>query len=128
VKGKVSELDNPQGQRVLVVEDEVMIAMLIEDMLAELGHEVVGPAMRLDEAVRLAKEAEIDMAILDVNLGGTVSFPVADVLRERGIPFIFATGYGSKGIADEYRSTITLAKPFEARTMARAFEHVLRAA
>src|SRR3954452_13708464 len=81
--------------RVLVVEDEAMIAMLVEDMVLDFGSEVVGPAARMDEAIRLARHAELDAAILDINVGGTVVFPVADVLRERGIPFIFATGYGA---------------------------------
>ena len=102
-----------------------MVAMLVEDMLTELGHSVVGPAMRLDQALPLAREAEFDFAILDVNLGGQLSFPVAEVLRARGIPFIFATGYGRGGIDEAYRDTITLMKPFERRDVARAFAHTL---
>jgi CheY-like chemotaxis protein len=118
-------LDDEQGRRVLVVEDEAMVAMLVEDMLTELGHSVVGPAMRLDQALPLAREAEFDFAILDVNLGGQLSFPVAEVLRARGIPFIFATGYGRNGVEEAYRDTITLMKPFERSDVQRAFAHTL---
>src|SRR3954464_66381 len=82
---------NLQGLRVLVVEDEMMVSMLIEDMLADLGCSVVGPASRLDEAMQLAKEAALDCAVLDVNLGAQPIFPLADVLREKGVPFAFAT-------------------------------------
>jgi len=83
--------------RILVVEDEAMIAMLVEDMVLDFGSEVVGPAARMEEALRLASHANLDAAILDVNVGGAVVFPVADVLRGRGVPIIFATGYGSGG-------------------------------
>jgi CheY-like chemotaxis protein len=118
-------LDAERGRRVLVVEDEAMVAMLVEDMLTELGHSVVGPAMRLDRALPLAREAEFDFAILDVNLGGQLSYPVAEVLRARGIPFIFATGYGRNGVEDAYRDTITLMKPFERSDVQRAFARTL---
>ena len=78
---------NLQGLRVLVVEDERMVSMLIEDMLSDLGCTVVGPASRLDEAIELANRAELDCAVLDVNLGGQPIFPLADLLREKGAPF-----------------------------------------
>ncbi|MDP8916774.1 MAG: response regulator [Pseudomonadota bacterium] len=111
--------------RVLVVEDEAMVAMLVEDILLDLGHVVVGPAMRLDEAVPLARQGEFDIAILDVNLGTARSYPVADLLRDQGIPFVFATGYGSAGLEDAYRGlTLTLKKPFGAEDVRRAFQHV----
>ena len=85
--------------RVLVVADEMRIALLVEDMLIELGHEVVGLAMRLAQALALAENAEIDFAILHVNLDGRMSFPVAEVLEARGVPFVFATGYGSGALS-----------------------------
>src|SRR5580704_8115330 len=107
------------GLRVLVVEDEMMVSMLIEDMLSDMGCLVVGPASRLDEAIELAKSAEIDCAVLDVNLGGTPIFPLADVLRERGCPFAFATGYGDAGLRDEDRGTPVLQKPFREGDLAR---------
>jgi CheY-like chemotaxis protein len=107
------------GLKVLVVEDEMMVSMLIEDMLSELGCEVVGPASRLDEAMALAKEAEIDCAVLDVNLGGQPIFPLADLLRERGAPFAFATGYGDAGLRDVDRGSPVLQKPFREGDLAR---------
>ncbi|WP_084582214.1 response regulator [Sphingomonas azotifigens] len=98
--------------RVLIVEDEMTIAFLIEDMLEDLGHQVVAVAMRLSEAVEVARQVEADLAILDINLDGHVSFPVADILAERAIPFAFATGYGALGLEGAYRERPVLAKPF----------------
>ena len=107
------------GLRVLVVEDEMMVSMLIEDMLTDLGCSVVGPASRLDEAVELAKTSDLDCAVLDVNLGGQPIFPLADLLRERGKPFAFATGYGDAGIRDIDKGTPVLQKPFREGDLAR---------
>lgn len=108
-----------QGLKVLVVEDEMMVSMLIEDMLGDLGCTVVGPASRLEEAFELAKSAEIDCAVLDVNLGGQPIFPLADVLREKGAPFAFATGYGDAGLRDVDKGTPVLQKPFRESDLAR---------
>lgn len=107
------------GLRVLVVEDEMMVSMLIEDMLTDLGCSVVGPASRLDEAIELAKTSELDCAVLDVNLGGQPIFPLADLLRERGKPFAFATGYGDAGVRDVDKGTPVLQKPFREGDLAR---------
>ncbi|MGZ3377933.1 MAG: response regulator [Phenylobacterium sp.] len=107
------------GLRVLVVEDEMMVSMLIEDMLADMSCKVVGPASRLDEAIELAKGGGIDCAVLDVNLGGQPIFPLADILRERGCPFAFATGYGDAGLRDVDRGTPVLQKPFREGDLAR---------
>ncbi len=106
--------------RILVVEDEMLVAMNIEDMLLDLGHEVAGLAGRLAPALALAGEAELDLAMLDVNLAGEQSFPVADILIGRGIPFLFATGYGIKGIPDAYRDRPVLQKPFRAQDLGEA--------
>ena len=95
----------------------MLVAMNIEDMLLELGHEVAGLAGRLDAAMALAREAEFDLAMLDVNLAGETSFPVAQILASRGIPFLFATGYGIKGVAEEYRSYPVLQKPFRSHDL-----------
>ncbi|MFC3839422.1 response regulator [Paracoccus rhizosphaerae] len=99
--------------RVLLVEDEMLIAMDMEDMLVAMGYVVVGPAMRLQKAVEKARVENLDLAVLDVNLAGERSFPVAEVLRERGIPFIFATGYGTAALTEEFEGTITLQKPVD---------------
>ena len=107
------------GLRVLVVEDEMMVSMLIEDMLTDLGCQVVGPAARLDEAIDLAMASDLDCAVLDVNLGGQPIFPLADLLRERGKPFAFATGYGDAGVRDVDKGTPVLQKPFREGDLAR---------
>ena len=98
--------------RVLVVEDEAIVSMMLVDMLGDLGHEVVGTATRLDEALRLAATAELDVAMLDLNLAGQQTYPVAEALRARGLRFVFATGYGEDGLPDAWRGTPTLQKPF----------------
>ncbi len=111
--------------RVLVVEDEAVIAMLVEDMILDFGSEVVGPAAQMDEALRLARQVELDAAILDINVGGTVIFPVADILIERGIPLIFATGYGSKGLPPRFQDSPTLPKPFSYQSLSEVLRKVL---
>jgi CheY-like chemotaxis protein len=111
--------------RILIVEDEMLVAMNIEDMLLDLGHEVAGLAGRLEPALALAREAEIDVAMLDVNLAGEQSFPVADALIERGVPFLFATGYGLKGIPECYRDRPVLQKPFRGQDLAGALRRAL---
>jgi len=113
------------GLRVLVVEDEMMVSMLIEDMLTDLGCAIVGPASRLDEAMELARATEFDCAVLDVNLGGQPIFPVADLLRERGRPFAFATGYGDAGLRDQDRGAPVLQKPFREGDLARVLGELL---
>jgi len=113
------------GLRVLVVEDEMMVSMLIEDMLTDLGCAIVGPASRLDEAMELARATELDCAVLDVNLGGQPIFPVADLLRERGRPFAFATGYGDAGLRDQDRGAPVLQKPFREGDLARVLGELL---
>ncbi len=98
----------------------MLVAMNIEDMLLDLGHEVAGIASRLEPWLALAREGEFDMALLDVNLAGEQSFPIAAVLRERGLPFLFATGYGLRGIIDEFRSRPVLQKPFRLADLSQA--------
>ena len=114
----------PAGRRVLVVEDEMLIALLLEQMLADLGHHVVAVASQLDSALRLARDTDADLAILDVNLGRDVSFPVAQVLTERGLPFLFASGYGSPNLAPPYQDAITLKKPFELKDLSKALQRL----
>ncbi|MBV8791857.1 MAG: response regulator [Pseudolabrys sp.] len=99
--------------RIFVVEDEYLIRMLLEDMLADLGYQISAAAGTLNEARELAKTTELDVAILDVNLDGEDVFPVADILTSRGKPFLFVTGYGGQGLPDHYRGRPTLQKPFQ---------------
>jgi CheY-like chemotaxis protein len=110
------------GKRVLVVEDESMIRMLLEGMLDNLGHTVAAEAGSIDEALALAKQTDFDVAILDVNLNGRPITPVVEVLIERGVPFVFASGYGQRGVPEPYRSSPTLQKPFETEALARAID------
>jgi CheY-like chemotaxis protein len=120
-------LDDQEGcssKRVLLVEDEMMVAMMLEDMLEELGYTSIGPVTQLCEAIRIADEDVFDAAILDVNLNGQVTYSVAEVLLRRGIPFVFATGYGSSVLDERFRNIPTLQKPFQSGELARALEAV----
>jgi CheY-like chemotaxis protein len=110
----MGELDRFAGFRMLVVEDEALIGMLIEDFLSDLGFTVVEVAGTLARGLEVATAAErpIDGAILDVNLGMEKVFPIADVLVDRGIPFVFATGYGVQGLVPRYAGYPVIAKPF----------------
>ena len=108
--------------KVLVVEDEALVSMLVEDMLTDLGCTIVGPAAEIEEALRLAGSADIDAALLDVNLGGRPIFPVADALKERGVPFAFASGYGEAGLTDDHRGATVLQKPFREADLRRVLE------
>jgi CheY-like chemotaxis protein len=111
-------------RRVLVVEDEIMIRMLLEDMLDDLGYEVAGAAGTIDEALALARDAAVEVAILDVNLNGSPVYPVADALTARKVPFIFSTGYGEQGLPEGYRNCQLLQKPFQLENLERALAMV----
>lgn len=100
------------GLRILVVEDEAAISLLLEDMLLDFGCEVIGPAARLAAALEVVTHEKVDIAILDVNVAGEPIYPVAEALAQRGIPFVFSTGYGSAGIRDTFRDRPVLQKPF----------------
>lgn len=108
------------GTRVLVVEDEALVSMLVEAYLDELGCEVVGVAPRLEDALEKARTLALDAAVLDVNLAGRLSYPVAELLRSRGVPFVFATGYGMAGLPEALRGMPVLAKPFRQDQLAAA--------
>jgi DNA-binding NtrC family response regulator len=113
--------------RVLVVEDEVMVSWALEDMLADMGYEVLGPAAWVDQALAIVSAETIDLAILDVNLNGKKSFPVADALIARGVPFVFSTGYNIDGIPDTYMVYPMMQKPYAAATLSVALENLIRA-
>lgn len=101
-----------EARQVLVVEDEMLIVMAIEASLSKIGAKIVGPAARLDAALQLAREAPLDAAVLDLNIRGGKSYPVADILAERGIPFVFCTGYGDWAFEERYRDRPRLTKPY----------------
>jgi CheY-like chemotaxis protein len=114
----------PAGLRVLLVEDESVVAMLLEDIIGELGCKVVGPVARVDKAIEMAQHETLDAAILDVNLNGHDVYPVADALAARSIPFIFATGYGRDSLRPPYDDRPLLQKPFQQRDVDAAFAEV----
>ena len=101
------------GRRVLVVEDEALVAMLVEDALLDAGAEVVGPVATVADALELLKRQLPEAAVLDLNLAGETSTPVADELAKRGVPFVVATGYGADGLPPGHASVPVLAKPYD---------------
>ena len=121
----MSENGSGSGKRVLIVEDDVMIRMLIEDMLIELGYAVAAQAAKLEEAMAAATTADIDIAVLDVNLNGQTTGPVAQALHARGTPFVFATGYGEHGLPDAFRDRPLLKKPFQIDGLKRMLDAAL---
>lgn len=112
------------GLRVLLVEDEIMVAVLLEDMLSGFGYEVVGPVAQLSKAVEMAQREDLDVAILDVNIKGNEVYPVAEALAARGIPFIFATGYAKGGLRAPYLDRPSLQKPFRRQSLRELFTAV----
>lgn len=111
---------------VLVLEDETLVALLLESMLEDLGHTVVGVAANIGDGLALASLEGIDLAILDVNVGGQESYPVADALAARNVPFVFATGYESARVRTAYSDRIVLQKPFRQIELQRAIGQALR--
>lgn len=109
----MSSDDSLNGLRVLVVEDEALVAMLVEDMLSDFGCTVLGPAGSIRQALEAIEQEAPEAAVLDVNLGGEPVYAVADALLARGTPFVLATGYGEMGVAEGYRAAPVLQKPFE---------------
>ncbi len=102
-----------EPRKVLVVEDEALVAMLVEDALVDAGFGVMGPAATVDEAMALLSRERPDAVVLDLNLAGETSTPVADVLAERGIPYVIATGYGASGLPAGHQDAMVLAKPYD---------------
>lgn len=117
--------DSSRKLRVMVVEDEVLIAMLIEDTLAERGYEVVGPFGTVTDALRAARGDAIDVALLDVNLHGERVYPVAHVLEARGIPFLLLSGYGADALPTDRSHWSACAKPFKPGELARRLETLI---
>ena len=109
------------GNRVLVVEDEALVAMVMRDMLTELGFAVIGPYSRPNEAKAAARDEHFDAAVLDINLDGQMVYSIADLLTARRIPFVFVTGYGAESIDAQYAHVPVLQKPVEREVLERTF-------
>jgi CheY-like chemotaxis protein len=123
----MSFTENIQGLRVLVVEDDSLICLLLEDMLLDLGCQVVGTAGHIKRAIELAQcEENVDVAILDVNLGGRQVFPAADILAKRGVPFLFATGMGADALPEEWLGHCSLQKPMTMEGLGNALRRAIR--
>jgi CheY-like chemotaxis protein len=103
----------------------MMIAMLIEDMLDEFGCKLVGPATSVPRALDLIDKENVEIAVLDLNLDGQDTYAIADVLQQKNVPFIFATGYGSRGLRQGYQNRPVLQKPFQARDLENALAEAL---
>ena len=116
----MNERNRLAGTRVLIVEDEALLIMLVEECLEELGCVVAGTATRLAQAMAMAQDIAADMAVLDINLNGELSYPVAELLLARKIPVVFATGYGTSGLPDGLKNAPVLAKPFRMSQLAAA--------
>ena len=113
--------------RLLVVEDEYLIRMLLEDMLADLGYDVAAAVGTIAEASEFAAHGDFSAAILDVNLDGQEIYPVAEILAKRGLPFVFVTGYGERSLTEPYRDRPALQKPFQIAQLKAALDELLAA-
>lgn len=112
------------GCRVLLVDDEPLIAMDLAEQLEVAGAVVIGPASTVDGALELASTSRFEMAILDIMLGEQVVFPVADFLSQRGVPFVFATGYYAESVPERHASAPVCAKPFDAGEVLRSLRYL----
>lgn len=113
------------GRRVLVVEDEMMVLINIEDALADFGCTSVAVAATVDQALTLIRTRDFDVALIDVNLGGQTSYPVADALATRGVPFVFSTGYSDPGLGGDHRHRPVLQKPYRDAQLAEVLAGLL---
>jgi CheY-like chemotaxis protein len=104
--------------RILLVEDEALVALAMQETLNDLGYQVVGPFARNSDAMEIIGREHIDGAVLDLNVGGEPVYPVADALADRHVPYLLVTGYGTESIDDRYRSAPTLQKPVESQSLA----------
>lgn len=113
-----------KGLTVLLVEDDALVSVLVEEYLQDWGCNLAGVAFRLDDAIEMAEKLTFDVALLDINLGGQASYPVAEVLRGRKIPFLFMTGYDPWGHPGRVSGSIVLRKPFSFSQLASSLRDV----
>jgi CheY-like chemotaxis protein len=112
--------------KVLIVEDEAIVALHLEDPVTDLGYDVVATAGRVDSATRLAATLPLDLAIVDLNLNGERTDPVADILAARGVAIVFATGYGAAALDKRWADVPTLQKPFQSSELERAIARAVQ--
>ena len=115
------------GRRVLIVEDSPLIAAVLEDMLSDMGCAVVGPTGNMAFAVDLAKAEQLDAAIIDLNIRGGKVYPVAEVLRDRNVPFLLASGYADWTLREDFKDRPRLTKPYTAETVQQKLLQLLGA-
>ncbi len=116
-----------QGRKVMIVEDELLVAMLLEEALLEYGCEIVGPFSTVETALEAARDVVAHVAVLDVNLRGQRVYPVAEMLESRGIPFLLMSGYGRDGVPPEHANWVACSKPFLPGDLVRALTELLPA-
>jgi CheY-like chemotaxis protein len=124
IPDKVGDASSEQrrlGKRMLIAEDEALVAIMMEDIALELGWSVVGPFAKTADALLAAKTDDIDAAILDVSLAGEAVYPVAEMLVARGVPFVFTTGYGTESIDRRFARIPVLQKPIDLEALRQAF-------
>ena len=126
-------IPNPQaasmdGLRVLIVEDETLVALLLEDMLADIGCTVIGSASTVNGALETLRQTAPGAVVLDINLGGEKSYPVAEALAQSGVPFVFATGYGDDRLKDPWQQRPVIQKPFGQDQLKQALATAVKAA
>lgn len=117
-----------RGLLVFIVEDEVLVALQLEDMLNSLGCHVLDPAQTFDQAARMLDTREFDLAVLDINLAGQVVYPLARRLADRGVPFVFTTAYSTSYVSKVWPEAPTLTKPYSELQLVRAIANALRKA
>lgn len=117
-----------ETRKILVVEDEALVAMLVEDALLDAGFAVIGPAATVEEALALLDDERPDAVVLDLNLAGETSTPVADLLASRGIPYVIATGYGASGLPPGHQDAMVLAKPYDPAELTSMLGRICREA
>lgn len=112
-------------RRILIVEDEALVAMLIEDIVLDLGYEIAAIAGRLDDGLAKAEALDLSCAVLDLNLNGARTYPIAETLRTRGVPFLFVTGYGAAGLEPGWEQAVVVQKPFQPYELAQGLSRAL---
>jgi DNA-binding response OmpR family regulator len=105
--------------KVMIAEDEFLVALMLEQDLRDNGYDVVGPFTNIDAARQAAGQEAFDVAVLDINMAGQMAFPVADELKRRGLPYLFLSGYGRAKLPEEHQAASCLPKPYELTTLLR---------